>query len=275
MKLLHSPAILMPFLAKRIFNHEPVEITEKWGLRDIPRGIAYSLCSTLECADCGAIFLDYRFSDEELSRLYKDYRGDEYNAMRNRFEPGYSATASHYSSRAQYIDDVETILSPYLPERPMVLDWGGDSGINSPFRYKAEALHIYDISGVASCREATLVTKNQCINGSYDLVVCSQVLEHVSYPIDLLKQIAQCLNPHTILYLEVPLEGIFQSESDGSRLGEKKRHWHEHVNFFTPASLEALAHQCALEILDTKTLPVSLGWRESAVQMLICRLPGK
>jgi hypothetical protein len=40
MKLLHSPAILMPFLAKRIFNHEPVEITEKWGLRDIPRGIA-------------------------------------------------------------------------------------------------------------------------------------------------------------------------------------------------------------------------------------------
>ncbi len=273
--LLRSPAILMPFLAKRIFNHEPTEITEAWGLRDIPSGIAYSLCNTLECVDCRLLFLDYRFSDYELGLLYTDYRGEEYNALRKRFEPDYCATAIHYNGRAAYLDDVENLLAPYLTERPRVLDWGGGSGVNSPFRYRAEALHVYDISGVTVCEEAIRVSKEECLDHNYDLVVCSQVLEHVSYPIEVLKQLTQSLGPETVLYLEVPFEGIFASPNDGCPLGEKKRHWHEHVNFFSPASLRVLAHRNSLEILMSKILPVSLGWTEGAIQMLICRLARK
>jgi hypothetical protein len=271
-RLLRSPAILMPFLAKRIFNHEPTEITQDWGLRDIPTGLAYSLCNTLECEDCGVLFLDYRFSDDELARLYKDYRGDEYNELRIRFEPNYAASAIHYTVRAQYLDDVEAVLAPYLPERPTVLDWGGDSGVNSPFRYKAKSLHVYDISGVAVSGEAQSVSREECRQHAYDLVACSQVLEHVSYPVDVLKEVTQTLGPQSILYLEVPFEGIFQSAQYKRPLGEKKRHWHEHVNFFSPKSLQTLAHSCSLEVLAAKTLPVSLGWRDSAIQMLICKL---
>ena len=270
--LQRSPAILMPFLTKRIFNYEPVEITDEWGLRDIPTGKAYFLCNTLECADCGVLFLDYRFSDDELALLYKDYRGVEYNALRTRFEPHYGATAVHYTGRAQYLDDVETVLAPFLPERPRVLDWGGDSGVNSPFRYKAKALHIYDISGTAVCDEATRVSLEESRQHTYDLVACSQVLEHVSYPLDVLKQLTLSLGPQTILYLEVPFEAIFQASEDARPLGGEKRHWHEHVNFFSPASLMAMAHSCSLEVLEAKILPVSLGWRDGAVQMLICRL---
>ena len=271
-RLLCTPAILMPFLAKRIFNHEPVEITDAWGLRDIPTGMAYSLCNTLECEDCGVLFLDYRFSDDELALLYKDYRGDAYNALRTRFEPSYGSTALHYTGRAQYLKDVEAVLSPYLPARPKVLDWGGDSGINTPFRFMADLLHVYDISGVAVCEEATAVSLQECCRHTYDLVTCSQVLEHVSYPVDLLRQITKSLRPQTILYLEVPFEAIFQTHSDARPLGERKRHWHEHVNFFSPKSLTALANSCGLEVLAANTLPVSLGWRDAAVQMLICRI---
>lgn len=270
--LLRSPAILAPFIAKRIFNHEPTEITEAWGLRDIPNGKAYSLCNTLECAECGVLFLDYRFSDYELSLLYKDYRGEEYNGLRARFEPNYSATATHYTGRAAYLDDVETLLAPYLPERPRVLDWGGGSGVNSPFRYKAQALHVYDISGFDVCDEAIRVSKDECLNHTYDLVACMQVLEHVSYPIEIMKQLTKSLGPETILYVEVPFEGIFAAADDRRPLGGEKRHWHEHVNFFSTASLRALAHSFQLEILTSKILPVSLGWRESAIQLLICRL---
>jgi len=260
----------MPFLAKRIFNHDPVEITVDWGLRDLRQGMAYSLCNTLECTDCGAIFLDYRFSEKELSLLYKDYRGTEYSALRSIYEPAYAGTASHYHGRAGYLEAVEAVLSPYLPCHPRVLDWGGDSGINSPFRFQAGPLHIYDISGVEVCAEATRVSREECHTNAYDLIVCSQVLEHVSYPVRVLWEITQLLRPETVLYLEVPLEEVFRTSGNSSARGSAKRHWHEHINFFSPASLEALARSCGLHILSYQSLQVSLGWRESAVQMLIC-----
>lgn len=273
--LQRTPAVLMPFLAKRIFNHDPVEITPEWGLRDLRPGMAYSLCNTLECDDCGVIFLDYRFTDQELSLLYKDYRGEEYTAMRTSFEPGYAATASHYQGRAAYLNSVEEFLAPHLPARPRVLDWGGDSGINSPFRFRAKSLHIYDISGVEVCPEGTKVSLDECLGHNYDLVVCSQVLEHVSYPCIVLQQITKLLRlrPETLLYLEVPLEDLFsKKEYNGPARGRAKRHWHEHINFFSPHSLIALARTCGLQVVESNSLEFSLGWKQATVQMLICKL---
>jgi hypothetical protein len=271
-KLRSFPAVLAPFVAKRIFNHEPVEITEAWGLRDIQKGMAYSMCNTLECSDCGVLFLDYRFSDPELKRLYEDYRGEEYNRLRTRFEPGYSVTASHYTGRAKYVECVERVLSAYVPDRPNVLDWGGDSGINSPFRYTAGRLHVYDISGVAVCEEASAVSLSECALHEYDLITCSQVLEHVSHPTALLLQVVKFMHRQTILYLEVPFEEIFRNQGKSFPRGEGKRHWHEHINFFSPESMEALARSCGLKVLEARPLAVSLGWKESMIQMLVCKL---
>jgi hypothetical protein len=272
-RLSRYPAVLMPFIAKRIFNHDPVEITHAWGLRDLRPGMAYSICSTLECKDCGVMFLDYRFSEYEQSLLYRDYRGEEYNALRIRFEPGYAATSEQYKGRAAYLDAVEGFLSSYLPAQPRVLDWGGGSGINSPFRFSAGTLHVFDISGVAPCPQATAVTLADCCNYPYDLISCAQVLEHVPYPVDFVRQILTALRPSTLLYLEVPLEGLFREDLAGLSRGEHKRYWHEHINFFSPASFKALALTCGLEIVAAQSLPISLGWREAEIQMLLCRLP--
>jgi SAM-dependent methyltransferase len=275
----------MPFLAKRIFNHDPVEITTEWGLRDLRQGMAYSICSTLECPECGVVFLDYRFSDQELSRLYQGYRDPEYNAMRMKFEPDYSATAPHYQGRAVYLDAVERILAPYIPDAPRVLDWGGGSGINSPFRFSATLLHVYDISGVDVCAQATSLTYDQCLDHSYDLIVCSQVLEHVPYPIRLLQRIKRLMQPRTILYLEVPLEDLFQQSNLSAGIlwsditfgkisntrGSRKRHWHEHINFFSPTSLEALVSTCGFRTLAYESKRVSQGGRNYIFQALICR----
>lgn len=266
-----TPAVLMPFVAKRVFNHEPIEITADWGLNDLRPGWAYSLCNTLECKLCGVIFLDYRFSDAEMSLLYDNYRDEEYNATRIRFEPGYVEPAAHYEGRARYISSIEEILAPYLPERPCVLDWGGGTGSNSPFRFRCEELHIYDISRVNVCDEAKNLSLEECLGRSYDLIACMQVLEHVPHPINLLSQIRSAMRPSTLLYLEVPFERIFRDNKEEKFLGDKKRHWHEHVNFFSPASLEAVAKYCGLEVVLSKTLDVSLGWRESVIQMLVCK----
>jgi hypothetical protein len=271
-QLIRSPAVLMPFIAKRVFDYEPVEITDDWGLRDIRTGVAYSLCNTVECAECGVLFLDYRFSEYELSRLYADYRGEEYNNLRIRFEPEYSVIASNYQERATYIVDIENYLRPWVPNDLAALDWGGDSGVNSCFRYTAKLLHIYDISGINVCSEATKVSLEECSLYPYDLISCCQVLEHVPYPDQVLSEIVKIMRTQTILYLEVPLEAIFQEQQTSLPRGRKKKHWHEHINFFSQKSLVKLVQSCGLEVLAEDTLPVSLGWRKSTVQMLICKL---
>jgi hypothetical protein len=44
-RLLSSPSVLMPFVAHRIFNWRPVQISDEWGLNTIKKGFAYSICN--------------------------------------------------------------------------------------------------------------------------------------------------------------------------------------------------------------------------------------
>ena len=77
-----SPAIVMPFVAHRAFGWAPVTIDDSWGLKTIKSGTAYTVCNTLFCPDCGFLFLDMRFSEEELAGLYDGYRNAEYTDLR-------------------------------------------------------------------------------------------------------------------------------------------------------------------------------------------------
>jgi hypothetical protein len=121
-RLGHAPAVLMPFVADRIFGWRPTEISAEWGLRDIAAGMASSICKTVMCEDCGMLFLDMRFDDEEMAALYADYRGEAYTTARDRFEPGYAARNAIMLEGSDYIGQIEAILEPYLVARPRVLD---------------------------------------------------------------------------------------------------------------------------------------------------------
>ncbi|PMU10349.1 class I SAM-dependent methyltransferase [Pseudomonas sp. FW305-20] len=266
-----SPAVLMPFVASRVFGHEPVSITPEWGLRDLQPGMAYTLCTSLQCQACGVLFLDYRFSDREMMQLYHGYRDEAYTLERERFEPGYAAANQHYQGRADYVRDVEAWLEPRVTSNPRVLDWGGDSGINSPFLGRSSRTHIFDISSVETVDGAQAVDRAAIKTNSYDLVVCSQVLEHVSDPHELLVQIAECLDDDTLLYLEVPREALMREHPDRKDLAGLKRHWHEHINFYTEESLRALVLRAGLLVQECMTLDIDLGWRKSSIFGLTAR----
>lgn len=271
-RLSRSPAVLMPFVAQRVFGHEPVEITAEWGLRDLRNGMAYTLCNSLQCQECGVLFLDFRFTDEQMAALYHNYRDELYNSQRIRYEPGYASVVGHYAKRADYLAEVEVWLASHLPAAPAVLDWGGDSGINSLFLTKNRLLHIYDISGVDLVPGAQRVVSEKLIQERYDLVVCSEVLEHVSFPQELLRQILPTMGVHTLLYLEVPHEALVRQNPDSLDLAPLKRHWHEHINFYTEISLRRLLERLGLQIVDTLHLPVNLGWTRSDVLGVLARL---
>jgi SAM-dependent methyltransferase len=151
------------------------------------------------------------------------------------------------------VPEIEKFLAPYLNFPIRVLDWGGDTGVNTPF--KNSSIEIYDISN-------TLVMYGKKIDNplaNYDLIVCANVFEHVPYPADLLADIKKIMRPDTVLSIEVPLDEIPY---------QKKRHWHEHVNFFTPLSLEKLLTRCGLSIINTIQMEV-LSYRP---YLVACKL---
>lgn len=247
-RLASAPAILMPFVAKRALGIDPVEITAEWGLRDLKQGTSYLPCHSLQCQTCGALFLDIRFTDAQMASLYHGYRDAAYNAQRDFFEPGYAATvANDYRHRHAYLDTLETWLAPHLPACPTVLDWGGGDGTNTPFLGKG-TIHIHDISEVAPVAGATAAPPDSS-DIPYDLIVCAQVLEHVPAPLELLQDILPRVAPGTRLYVEVPHEALLREHPDCLDLAPRKRHWHEHINFFTEPALHALFDRLGLSVL--------------------------
>lgn len=243
-----NPAVLMPFVADRALDLPPALIDESWGLKTIPQGMAHVLCKSMLCKSCGFLFLDLRFDDEQMARLYSGYRGHEYNALREKYEPGYSARNEALLAGCGYVDKIEAFVSPWLPGGPLsVIDWGGDTGVNTPFRGKADKVDVYDISSAPLLPGVRRVDKQGAMSGQYALLVSSMVLEHLPHPLAAAREMADSMREDAVLYVEVPFEIIMDPPPAGSLA--KKRHWHEHINFFSPEALKSLMESAGLTVL--------------------------
>jgi hypothetical protein len=273
-RLRKSPAVLMPFVAKRVFDWEPVEITPDWGMQTLNLGMAYPLCNSLQCEDCGALFLDIRFGDVEMDRLYSGYRAADYTVQRDRFEPGYATRNTTLMERAAYLPLVEAMIEPHLSRPLHILDWGGDTGLNTPFRDGADSVSVYDISGLPMAEGVTAVDRAGLAAAPFNLVVCSNVLEHVPTPAALLAEITSVMRPETLMYLEVPLEAYVVENAGVENLAARKKHWHEHINFFTEAALRALIGRCGLRIVHFETLETDIYGRLGRQFCVLCARTG-
>lgn len=270
--IVSSPAILMPFVADRVFGWKPVVIDESWGLRTIQNGHAYSICNTLRCVDCGHLFCDIRFSDEEMVSLYNKYREKQYTELREYYEPGYTARNEALKQPIGYTDLIESFLEPHLQFPLTVLDWGGDTGLNTPFKGKNIAFDIYDISDKEVEPGARFVTLDQAAALKYRLIVCSQLLEHVPYPFEVLLAARQTMDSESVLYIELPYEEVMRQTLPNAE--QHKRHWHEHVNFYSEESLEALIVNCGFQILAKNVLTTMVAGSGVHIFQVACKLGG-
>jgi hypothetical protein len=268
-RLDRQSAVLMPFVAQRALLWQACEITADWGLRSVPTGHALPLCSTLHCPACGMLFCDLRFDDAEMERLYHGYRGGAYTAERERFEPGYAERNAKLVAGDVHIGDVEAFLRPWLPTQPALLDWGGDSGTNTPLRAAARLHHVLDISGKATLSGVVAVDEASAREQRYDLVVLSNVLEHVADPLALLQRVGSLLAAGARLYVEVPFEALMRDAENDAAAWRRKRHWHEHVNFFSLHALRRLLERAALRVLDDRRIDVP-GGGGAVQQALLC-----
>jgi SAM-dependent methyltransferase len=153
-----------------------------------------------------------------------------------------------------------------------VLDWGGDSGINTPFKGgKDNEIHIYDISGNEVNQKFRKVSIETAEHFKYDLIVCSNVLEHIPYPSQMLSEIKRMMSDGSILYIEVPLENHVKEFSSTRLLLEKKRHWHEHINFFSENALRILVFNLGFEIISFEIKIFNQNNKLYNIFMLACR----
>ena len=260
---------MAPFVADRIFGWKPLVIEPSFGFRDIKGGHAYPLCNSLYCPECSMLFLDMRFDGEEMRRLYKDYRGEEYTALRSSYEKGYSNINNQLEGkRSDYLEKVESLLNGYFQEGIKVLDFGGDDGTNTPFIETAEVVHILDISGKVTHPKAKNVTIDEIKQHRYEytLITCMQVLEHVSDPHAIVQQLVELSGSETFIYIEIPLESLMINPV--GRFYTQKRLWHEHINFFSSKALKRLAELNGLNIINELIIDVV---PEKQVQAIVCK----
>ena len=209
-----TPAILAPFIVKRIFNMNLEKTTSLYG---IPNQVNYFPCRTLTCNNCGFVGVNILFDDNEMSRLYVNYRDDEYNKTRLGYEPNYKWDV--FNERHTYVDEVsQPFIEKYTSDVHTLIDFGGYDGLNTP--HIGRERYVYDICNVESKVPIT-DTLFKC-----DIITCMHVLEHAPDPNKILEEIKGHAKYY---YFEVPKENV-----------TNKEFWHEHINCFVMKSFVGL-----------------------------------
>ena len=267
-----KPAILMPFVAKKVFDWEPVTIKKEDKFKTLDIGKSYASCNSVFCKDCTLLFLDMRFDDDEMNNLYKDYRGSSYVNLREKYEPGYSKRNKILSRQIHYVNLIENFISLSCGnDFKTLLDWGGETGINTPYLNNSSVKkYIFDISRNQS-NKYNVEYLDTLQNKKFDLITCIHVFEHIPYPLRALKELILNLNDNGFIYIEVPKESIMNEKSLDMNLLSSKKHWHEHVNFFSTKSLTKLVKNAGLDLVDIDAKNVTKDEFSLSIYQLIAK----
>jgi hypothetical protein len=248
-------ALVAPFLAKRIWNRNPFCV------------------DLVKCESCGFTFYNPRLDDADLRRLYQDYRLDEYQRMRHSFEPWYTEKFNADLASAASYEIRRSMLSPILREHigdrkiSRVLDYGGDRGDLVVGLLEEAQPFVYDISGVKAA--SGVISTNDPAECKADLIINSNVLEHVGFPRQIVAGILNASPDGGLVYLEVPCEFPFGLSRIARRTAQVAivmitrpsiaRHilhpaslymMHEHINYFSELSLTALMRACGGAVIS-------------------------
>jgi 2-polyprenyl-3-methyl-5-hydroxy-6-metoxy-1,4-benzoquinol methylase len=110
-------------------------------------------------------------------------------------------------------------------------------------------------------------------SNQYDVIVCSNVLEHVPYPTKFLQEIKSVMRSGTVLYIEIPLEEIMLGLNSPHEKLKMKRHWHEHINFFSERAMTELLNHCGLKLVRQHALRPQPNKNTATLLQIACTLP--
>lgn len=252
-----------PFISTKVMDYPVYQV-------DVNGGRFYPLLFTnsLKCLDCRFVFSQVRFNDEEMASIYKDYRGEDYTALREVYEPGYRRLNDNLGKHPQEVQSRADALQKFIESKvdvgkiESILDYGGDQGQHIPAYFSNARKYVYEVSGVEPIEGVTKITNVS--NGIVDFIICSNVLEHVPYPAKVLDDIVNCMHADTWLFIDVP--------DEIAAAGEHPVSFHEHINYFTEPSAKALLQKSGFEVLKMETVELDFGYAKARQVFLLAKL---
>lgn len=262
-RFVSHPAQISPFIRERMFhNAGPNE------------------CLLQHCIKCDFRFFNIRPDSAEMDKLYSGYRGMSYQQQREKSEPFYTQSFNQMTGNNPIeVKQRGALLQQVLTKNGVssdisVLDFGGNDGRFIPKHITGEK-YCYDISGNAAVPGVSMLGSQDLIGRTFGLVLLAHVLEHVSYPRDLMKEVTSLMLSSSLLYIELPEEvsltklQLFKKIAKSVMFrSQQTPAMHEHINQFTTQSLRNLLVEMGLECIDIGTKRVDLGWAK--VNLLYC-----
>ena len=216
------------------------------------------------CEHCFFIQTSSPFSDEEIGRLYADYRTPCYHQQRIKYEPEYAAIADAVGYDPVELRTRTTALTALLRKElgatdPVtILDYGGSDGRFIPDIPGSK--FVYDISNLDPVPGVTRI-KSESELGTYSLVLLAHVTEHVTHPLKLVRKLSAYVEPGGHLYIETPQE-IPDQQRDELRNGTPPFEIpiHEHINSYCVPAVAALLEAAGFTVVAIERAGVDLGW---------------
>lgn len=211
----------------------------------------------LYCPKCKVSYFKLRPNNEQVNAYYEDYKSEKHNVLRTEFEPDYPKVLT---------------LEPVLPDRKIVfkrdmevikdkwktfdkiLDYGG-SGVFFDEIATDSKQFVYDKAKKAELGKITILECLEEFDNYFNFIMSTQVLEHVSNPVEMVKEIYSKLKPGGYAYIAVPQEPNVPNNMNLIQKVQKLNHpfvMHEHINAFVPQTLKYILKNTGFKIIDCK-----------------------
>lgn len=229
-------------------------------------------CKIVVCRECGFVGPEASYSYEMLSGLYCDYRSDTYNKDRCRYEPDYKFIQDLVGKDPDEVrlrlKNIDNLLSMYLEASKIssVLDWGGGEGRFIPSILNGKQITVLDVSNEPLADSTYQRISNPVEGVKYDYIQICHVFEHMSNPLDFLKNIVEFLSEDGFLYIEVPQDrSDFDIEKFKTHPNKASHFIHEHLNLYSQDAVLQLGKAAGLTEVSVYKLEMDFGWKKANI----------
>lgn len=252
------------------------------GFEEKRENIKTKLCF---CRECTFAFYDYRFSPREEALLYRNYRDEEYQKTREKYECWYTKKVNQAINTGN-IKQQQYLIRKVLAENKFsvfqwALDYGGNQGATFYHELGTQSQYVFDISGVQPLPGIKSIQSfDELLQHHYDFIMCNMVFEHLTDPYEVMRKLYMLGDDDTVYYIEVPSENPFINGNKFSILKnlslllDRNYSWirllryylqqkhqafmpmKEHINFFTPRSIRTMAEKGGFSVIDIQENPI-------------------